>query len=78
MKNMKQEIQMHLDKARMLAAELGMELEDFINGKGEEEGEEEGGMEEGGEEEEGPMAGPGPNRGKIALIVAKMKKAKGE
>lgn len=76
MKNLKEEIQMHIDKARELAANAGMELEDFM-GEGPEM-EEEGESEEGGEE--APMEGPGPmpNRGKIALIIAKMKKAKGE
>lgn len=74
MKNIKEQIQMHIDKARMLAAEAGMELEDFM-GEGPEMEEEEG------EEQEAPMeggSGPGPNKGKIALIIAKMKKAKGE
>jgi hypothetical protein len=71
MKNVKEAIQMHLDKARQLAADAGMELEDFM-------GEQPGEMEEEGEEESDMPMGPGPDRGKIALIVAKMKKAKGE
>lgn len=75
MKNVKAEIQMHLDKARELAAKSGMELEDFMNGEEMEREEEEMNEEE---QEEAPMEGPGPNRGKIALIIAKMKKAKGE
>lgn len=70
MKNVKAEIEMHLDKARALAADAGMELEDFM-------GEKEMPEEEEGYEEE-PAEKPGMDKGKIALIIAKMKKAKGE
>lgn len=69
--NLKEKIQMHIDEARKLAAEMGMELEDFINK--EPEMEEEEGEEEDGEEMPMGKEKPMPNRGKIALIIAKMK-----
>lgn len=73
----KEKIQMHIDEARKLAAEAGMDLEDFMNG--ENEMEEEEGYEDKEQPEEPMMGGPkGPDKGKIALIIAKMKKPKGE
>lgn len=68
-----QQIQMHIDKAKELAAEAGLSLEQFLQPEAPEMGEEEE-----GEEEAAPMEKPALNKGKIALIVAKMKKAKGE
>lgn len=75
----KQKVKMHMDALKALADEAGVSVDDLIEGQmgaEEEGGEEEGGMESEMEGEEAPKAGP--DRAKIALIVAKMKKAKGE
>lgn len=73
-----QQIQMHIDKAKELAAEAGLSLEQFLQPEGPEmEDSEEDGMEDAAEQG-APMGKPAMNKGKIALIVAKMKKAKGE
>lgn len=73
---MKKEIMMHLEKAKMLCEKAGLSFDDCVEemmGEKEMEGEEEGEME--GEEESKPSM----DKGKIALIVAKMKNGmKGE
>lgn len=69
------EAQKHVDALKMIAEREGMSLDDLMGkccGEAEEEGEE---MESGdmGEEEK-----PMPDKGKIALIIAKMKNGQKE
>lgn len=69
------EAKKHVDALKMIAEREGMSLDDLIEQcmGGEEEGEEqEMGME--GEEEGEDMEKPAPDKAKIALIVARMKK----
>lgn len=78
----KEKAKQHVDALKGMAEAAGMSVEDLVESvlgeesaeEGEAEGEEEG-MEE-SQEEASPKAGP--DKGKIALIIAKMKKAKGE
>lgn len=71
---------MHYEQLMEALAALGMglsEFEEMMEGEKEEGGEYEEGMEEGEESEEMPKGGM--DKGRIAVIIAKMKnKAKGE
>jgi len=70
------EAKKHIDALKMIAEREGVQLGDLINqagGEEEEAGEEMHGESMDGEEEEMPM---GPDKGKIALIIAKMKNGK--
>lgn len=76
---MMMEAKKHVDALKMLAEKEGLELNDLISQCCEEEGEEEEGgeMESEGmgmDKEERPM----PDKGKIALIIAKMKNGQKE
>lgn len=73
-----EEAKMHYSQLMSLLSGMGMSLSEFEDMmEGEKEGEEEGGDYEEPSDEEGPK--PGMDKGKIAIIVAKMKnKMKGE
>lgn len=80
----KEKAKQHVDALKGMADAAGMSVEDLVEEVLGEESAEEGGMEEEGEDEgegEGEEMGGhgmGPRRDKIALIVARMKKAKEE
>ena len=70
------EAQKHVDALKMIAEREGMSVEDLVEQvMGEEGGEgEEEGMDMGMEGEGQDMEKPSPDKAKIALIIARMKK----